>query len=175
MNRILKTIIASCLLIAINQHTYAADAIAKLHNVDGNAVGTVEFRTTPHGTLLLVSLHSMEPGVNAFHIHAIGQCDPSFGHAGGHYNPDGVEHGYFNEKGVHAGDMPNLHIPENGEHTVEVFNHQLFLDERLFDEDGASVMIHAGPDDYISDPSGNAGARIACGVITRNEPSNSQE
>ncbi|MEM7053544.1 MAG: superoxide dismutase family protein [Pseudomonadota bacterium] len=169
MNQPLNTLLVASLLILSSPSAYAVDAITKLNNVDGEPVGSVEFRATPHGTLLFVSLHSMEPGVNAFHIHAIGQCDPSFGHAGGHYNPDGVGHGYFNEKGVHAGDMPNLHIPENGQLTVEVFNHQLFLDERLFDEDGASVMIHAGPDDYTTDPSGNAGTRIACGVIERVE------
>ena len=167
MNRLLKQIAISCLLSILSQTSLAADAIAKLNNVDGEPIGTVDFQATPHGTLLVVELHSMEPGINAFHIHEIGQCDPSFGHAGGHYNPDGVEHGFFNEKGFHAGDMPNLHIPENGQHKVEVFNHQLFLDERLFDEDGASVMIHAGADDYISDPSGNAGPRIGCGVIER--------
>jgi len=143
----------------------AAEVHATLVATDGASVGTVELQATPNGTLLRVDLHAMPPGVHAFHIHEIGRCEPDFGHAGGHYNPEGVGHGFLDEGGFHVGDMPNLHIPDSGALEVEILNHQLMLDERLFDEDGASIMIHAGADDYTSDPSGAAGARIACGVI----------
>jgi len=153
-------------LTALSGSTLAAAATASLENTDGEPVGTVELHATPNGTLLNVVLHAMPSGVHAFHIHEIGRCDPDFGHAGGHYNPEGVGHGFLDEGGFHVGDMPNLHIPDNGALSVEILNHQLALDERLFDEDGASIMIHAGPDDYTSDPSGAAGARIACGVIS---------
>lgn len=157
------------LLMALGQNAMAADAVAELTSVDGDPVGTVELYQSPYGTLLKVALHSMSPGVNAFHIHAIGQCDPSFGHAGGHYNPENAGHGFMDGDGVHAGDMPNLHIPASGELKFEVFNPLVKLDERLFDEDGASIMIHAGADDYVSNPAGDAGSRIACGVIERNQ------
>jgi Cu-Zn family superoxide dismutase len=93
----------------------------------------------------------------------------TFGHAGGHYNPESTGHGFMDNDGVHAGDMPNLHIPASGELKFEVFNPLVKLDERLFDEDGASIMIHAGADDYVSNPAGDAGSRIACGVIERNQ------
>jgi len=145
----------------------AADASAVLSDVDGERIGTVELHETPHGTLLDVQLQNMPSGVSAFHIHEVGQCDPSFGHAGGHYNPEDANHGLLDAQGYHVGDMPNLHIPESGELRVEIFNAQLELDDRLFDQDGASIMIHAGADDYASDPSGAAGSRIACGEIVK--------
>jgi len=166
MKDALRFIFAALTSLSASTLATAADASAGLNNVDGESVGTVEMHATPNGTLLTVGLHSMDPGVHAFHIHEVGQCDPSFGHAGGHYNPDDVGHGLMDEGGFHIGDMPNLHIPESGELTIEILNHQLMLDDRLFDEDGASIMIHAGADDYTSDPSGAAGARIACGVIS---------
>ena len=163
----IASLIAAALLAAAANGTQAADATAALKDVDGQAIGTVELHGTFQGTLLVADLHGLPAGVHAFHVHEVGECDPDFGHAGGHYNPEGVGHGFLNEDGAHAGDMPNIHIPENGALKFEVLNHQLELDERLFDEDGASIMIHAGADDYASDPSGAAGARIACGVITR--------
>ena len=154
-------------LLFISGPVLAADATARLDDTNGEPVGTVDFHSLPNGTLLRVELKSMAPGVHAFHIHETGRCDPDFGHAGGHYNPEGVGHGFLDEGGYHVGDMPNLHIPESGELTLEILNHQLVLDDRLFDGDGAAIMIHAGPDDYTSDPAGAAGARIACGAISR--------
>jgi Cu-Zn family superoxide dismutase len=161
------TLVAALILSVPN--ALAADASTTLVDTDGASVGTVELQATPNGTLLRVDLHAMPSGVHAFHIHEIGRCEPDFGHAGGHYNPEGVGHGFLDAGGYHVGDMPNLHIPDSGELTIEILNHQLQLDERLFDEDGASIMIHAGADDYTSDPAGAAGARIACGVIAELE------
>jgi len=165
MPKLTQTVTLAISLILLGQNALAEEASAELIDTDGKSVGIVEFRSTPHGTLLRTELHSISPGTHAFHIHEIGQCDPDFGHAGGHYNPEAVGHGLFDDSGFHVGDMPNLHVPENGALTVEILNHQLALDERLFDDDGAAIMIHAGPDDYTSDPAGAAGDRIACGVI----------
>jgi Cu-Zn family superoxide dismutase len=165
----IRLLLLSGVIALFSQTTVASYATAVLSSVDGNPVGTVKLHQSPYGTLLKVELYSMSAGVNAFHIHEIGQCDPSFGHAGGHYNPESTGHGFMDNDGVHAGDMPNLHIPASGDLKFEVFNPLVKLDERLFDEDGASIMIHAGADDYVSNPAGDAGSRIACGVIERNQ------
>jgi Cu-Zn family superoxide dismutase len=169
MAQSIRLLLFSGVIALLSQTTMAADATAVLNSVEGDPVGRVELHESPYGTLLKLELHSLRAGVNAFHIHEIGQCDPSFGHAGGHYNPENTDHGFMDDDGVHAGDMPNLYIPTSGELKFEVFNPRVNLDERLFDADGASIMIHAGADDYFSNPAGDAGSRIACGVIERNE------
>jgi Cu-Zn family superoxide dismutase len=119
--------------------------------------------------LLKLSIKGIPPGEHAFHIHAVGKCDaPSFDSAGPHFNPGNVHHGIMSGVG-HAGDMPNLHVPQNGALEVEVINAAITLDRNkpysIFRPEGTSVVIHSGRDDYTSDPAGNAGSRIACGVI----------
>jgi Cu-Zn family superoxide dismutase len=140
-------------------------ASAALANAAGNDVGTVELTETHHGTLVVAKLKELPEGAHAFHVHTTGLCEPPFTSAGGHYNPASAKHGIGAEAGPHAGDMPNLYIPASGELTIEVFNANLAVDDRLLDDDGAAVVIHAGADDYETDPTGNAGDRIACGVI----------
>ena len=144
-------------------------ATATLRDQEGKTVGTVELEETPTGVLLRVTLEAVPPGVHAFHIHETGQCEPPFESAGGHFNPDGTAHGFFSDEGPHAGDMPNIHVPDSGALTFEVFNTLVTLVEgdpaSLFDDDGSAIVIHAGEDDYESDPAGHAGDRIACGVI----------
>ena len=102
------------------------------------------------------------------HIHAVGKCEAPFESAGGHFNPGHTHHGMMSGEG-HAGDMPNLHVPQDGSLSVEVLNREVTLEQgkpnSLFDNDGSSLVIHAKADDYKSDPAGNAGDRIACGVI----------
>jgi superoxide dismutase, Cu-Zn family len=109
-------------------------------------------------------------GEHAFHIHAVGKCEPPFTTAGDHFNPGGKKHGLEAADGSHAGDMPNLHVPSNGDLSVEVVNPTMTLAKgrpnSVFDADGSSIVIHAKADDYKSDPAGNAGDRVACGVIT---------
>jgi Cu-Zn family superoxide dismutase len=149
----------------------AADtASAVLKDASGNEVGKVELTGTPNGVLLSLDLSGLPQGVHAFHIHTVGKCEPpTFMSAGDHFNPDETKHGLMNGEGPHAGDMPNLHIPESGKLTIEVLNPMVTLDAEsaLLDEDGSALVVHAGPDDYRTDPAGNAGDRIACGVITR--------
>jgi Cu-Zn family superoxide dismutase len=124
---------------------------------------------TPHGVLLSLSVKGLPAGEHAFHVHAVGKCEPPFNSAGGHFNPENKKHGHEAADGPHAGDMPNLHIPASGELTVEVMNTAITLDKgkpnSVFKPDGTAVVIHAGKDDYKTDPTGNAGGRIACGVI----------
>ena len=111
----------------------------------------------------------MPAGEQAFHIHAVGKCEqPGFESAGGHFNPANAHHGMMSGPG-HAGDMPNLHVPASGALDLEVLNASITLDKdkanSAFHPGGTAIVIHAGKDDYTSDPAGNAGGRIICGVI----------
>lgn len=155
------------LVAATHAASAAEQASAAMMNANGESVGAVTLRETPQGTLLHAKLENLPAGAHAFHVHAVGVCEPPFKSAGGHFNPGGAKHGIDSAEGMHAGDMPNIHVPESGALEIEVLNTQLHLDASLFDEDGAAIVIHDGPDDYVTDPAGAAGPRIACGVITQ--------
>jgi len=145
-------------------------AHADLRNAQGQKVGAATLEQTPHGVLITVDLQGLPPGTHAFHIHAVGKCDPPFKSAGGHFNPTHKHHGILNPAGMHAGDLPNIYVPENGKLKFDVFATAVTLGKgpnSLFDADGSSLVIHAGADDYKSDPAGDAGARLACGVIVK--------
>jgi len=144
-----------------------ATATATVKDTAGKTVGAAILRETPNGTLVALRFRGLPPGTHAFHVHAVGKCDPPFKSAGGHYNPGGIKHGILMEGGPHAGDMPNIHVAKNGKLDIEILNTRLKLDGRLFDADGAALILHAKGDDYRSQPSGAAGARIACGVIIK--------
>jgi Cu-Zn family superoxide dismutase len=161
---------AAAMLVSGGNAAHAADtAVAILKNPRGKTVGRVTLRETPNGVLLHVKLFGLARGTKAFHVHAVGKCVPPFKSAGGHYNPGGVKHGILVKEGPHAGDMPNVHVPANGRLEIEILNTRLRLSSRLFDSDGASIVMHAKGDDYRSQPSGAAGGRIACGVIRRSK------
>jgi superoxide dismutase, Cu-Zn family len=159
---------ASFLLLATFSAS-AQNAKATLKNVEGRDVGSAALTQTPAGVLIKLSLKGVTAGEHAFHIHGVGKCEPPFTSAGGHFNPDKKKHGMLAPDGAHAGDMPNLHIPANGELVVEVLNAAVTLDKgkanSLFGPEGTSLIIHAGKDDYTTDPTGEAGGRIACGLI----------
>jgi Cu-Zn family superoxide dismutase len=161
--------LAGFLLAAASLPAQAQTAKASLQSADGKDVGSVSLTQTPSGVLLSLSVKGLPPGEHAFHVHAVGKCEPPFNSAGGHFNPGNKKHGMMAPEGAHAGDMPNLHIPSNGELAVEVLNAAVTLEKdkpnSLFDADGSAVIIHAGKDDYKTDPAGEAGGRIACGVV----------
>ncbi len=155
--------------LALSAPAFAADqTTATLLDPEGKEVGKVSLTAVPTGVLLAVNLTALPPGDHAFHIHGVGKCEaPDFKSAEGHFNPEEDEHGLMNEAGPHAGDMPNIHVPESGVLKIEVLNQMVNLKQGLLDEDGSAIVIHEGPDDYVSDPAGDAGARIACGVIEK--------
>jgi superoxide dismutase, Cu-Zn family len=161
--------LAGFLLAAATFPAQAQTAKASLQSADGKDVGSVTLTQTPSGVLLSLSVKGLPPGEHAFHVHAVGKCEPPFNSAGGHFNPDNKKHGMMAPEGAHAGDMPNLHIPANGELAVEVLNAAITLEKgkpnSVFDADGSAVIIHANKDDYKTDPTGEAGGRIACGVV----------
>lgn len=149
----------------------AERAAAELLDTQGNNIGSALLRSTPGGVLVSASATGLPPGAHAFHIHETGACDPGtgFSSAGGHYAPRGNEHGFLVEGGPHAGDFPNAHVQDDGVLSIEYINDRISLDEgaeaTLFDDDGSAIVIHAGEDDYESQPAGAAGDRLACGVI----------
>ena len=150
----------------------AADrASAKVMSADGKDIGTIDFEETLAGLLITVRLKGLPPGAHGFHIHDIGRCEPPFASSGKILNPLNAKHGLRNEEGPAMGDMPNLHVAAGGELTAEVLNPFVTLapdaDGSLVRETGTSVIIRTNADDHQSQPDGNSGAPIACGVIKK--------
>lgn len=140
-------------------------ATAIVHDAAGTRVGNVSLADTHAGLLVSGTVSGLGLGAHGIHIHAVGKCEAPFTSAGGHLNPSGHKHGYRNPDGHHMGDMPNIDTPAAGQYKFEFLLAGVTLGSVL-DADGASVVIHAGRDDYLTDPAGNSGGRIACGVIT---------
>ena len=141
--------------------------------IDGQPAGTVNFSATSHGVLMVFDVRGLTPGVHAIHIHTSGSCDPkvAFTSAGPHFSDDPKKmHGYFAENGMHAGDLPNQFAAADGTLRATAISNAFSLGngkKSIFDHDGASIIVHAGGDDYLSQPAGNSGDRVACGVIMR--------
>jgi superoxide dismutase, Cu-Zn family len=146
---------------------HAQSAKATLKNADGKEVGRAALtQAATGGVLIALSVNGLPAGDHAFHVHAVGKCEPPFTSAGGHFNPGNKKHGMLAPEGQHAGDMPNLHIPASGTLAVDIVNTAITLEKgKANDANGLSFIIHAGKDDYKTDPTGDAGGRIACGII----------
>ena len=144
------------------------DAVATLLNPQGEKTGRVIVVEAADGLMLLLQAHDLTPGWHAFHLHQSGKCDaPSFESAGGHYHPGKGSHGLLDQEGPHAGDLPNIYVPEDGKVVQEIHTARLSLrgEANILDADGSAFVIHEKADDYRSQPSGAAGGRIACGVV----------
>jgi Cu-Zn family superoxide dismutase len=151
-------------------HRYAW---AALQDASGRTVGVATLTEGPTGVEILVLASGLPSGVHAIHIHAVGACTPpGFLSAGEHFNPGLREHGLHSRNGAHAGDLENLIVEPDGTVQYETTNVIISLGlgnpaADVFDGDGTAIVIHAGADDHLTEPEGNSGARIACGVIVR--------
>lgn len=147
----------------------ATPMIAQIQSADGESLGTATAVSTPSGLMLVtLELQGLPAGIHGAHVHETGECTaPDFESAGGHL-AGGKEHGVMTENGPHAGDLPNIHVPDGGTLTVEYFAAGL-TPELMMDDDGAAIVIHEQPDDYVGQPSGHAGGRIGCGTFAQAE------
>jgi Cu-Zn family superoxide dismutase len=149
-----------------------AMAKAKIIDASGKTVGVAVLTEGDDGVWIAFNLQGLPPGVHAFHIHAAGKCEPPFKSAMGHFNPFGRKHGLKNPEGAHAGDLPNILVGPDGTLAGVRLAPLVTLGEgknSLFQPEGTAIVIHQDPDDYMTDPAGAAGPRIACGVITKVE------
>ena len=139
-----------------------------LVNTAGQSIGSVVAWQTAGGVSFRINASGLPHGIHGLHVHSVGRCEgPDFASAGGHWNPGARQHGMNNPAGPHAGDLPNVDVAANGKlgATVTLAGASM---AGLLDADGSALVLHAGADDYKTDPSGNSGARIACAVITPN-------
>jgi len=142
-----------------------ARAVAVLHNADGAEVGRATATEVAGGLRVTADLKGLPSGTHGAHVHTVGQCTgPDFASAGGHWNPTGMKHGAMNPQGPHEGDLPNLIVGTDGRGAIGVTIPGATM-AGLLDADGSALVVHANQDDLMTDPSGNSGARIACGVF----------
>ena len=146
-------------------------ATAELRNANGEVVGQASFWEDAKGVRILAEVQGIPPGAHGIHLHAVGKCDPpAFTTAGGHFNPAGKKHGFMNPAGPHNGDLPNLQVGPDGKGRLEYVATQVTLgagETSLLGAGETAVVLHSRPDDDVTDPSGDSGARIACGIIRK--------
>src|SRR5262245_11659971 len=168
-------VIALAVMLFLSIHTASANAQnqgrADIKNAEGETIGTASLRATKDGVLLTINVNGLPEGLHAVHVHAVGKCEgPAFTSAGPHFNPLNKKHGLENAAGPHVGDLPDMYVEKNGIGRYEVLLDRITLgsgETSIFDADGSAIVIHVTADDNVTDPTGNSGDRIACGVIVR--------
>jgi superoxide dismutase, Cu-Zn family len=169
-------VLTAGLLVLIAASTAAAQpfsrgfAWAPIVDANGESIGAAALTQKKGKVHIYAWATGLTPGKHGIHVHAVGQCDPTaFVTAGSHFNPEIRKHGLHNPEGPHAGDMPNMQVGESGLGILRTATDRISLSDgpkSVFDADGSAIIIHAGPDDYKTDPTGNAGDRVVCGVVT---------
>ncbi len=171
MNRILTGVVVACVVAGVTLVAQQNAVRVEMKDLQGASVGTATLSPAKGGGVAIaLDLKNLAPGEHAFHVHHVAKCEPPFATAGPHFNPAAKKHGLENPDGSHAGDMKNIIVGADGTAKVVVLNTQVTLGEgpnSVFLNGGTSLVVHAKPDDMKSDPAGNAGDRIACGVIVK--------
>ncbi len=170
--RLLFAALGASALLACSGASFAqTSAHADISNASGEKIGTATFTQAADGVQIAVDVTHLDPGTHGIHIHAVGLCaGPDFKTAGGHFNPGGKKHGKDNSDGPHNGDLMNITAGTDGSAKASLLATNVTLGpgaNSLFQTGGTAIVIHAGPDDYKTDPAGNSGARVACGVIQK--------
>lgn len=156
---------------ATDNATVEEEVLVSLEDADGSVVATATLTEDDSGVNISLEAENLTPGTKGFHIHENAACEaPDFESAGGHYNPTDANHGFDDPEGPHAGDLPNIEVQEDGTANETVTADMVTLDQdgenSLYADGGTALVIHSDEDDYVSQPAGDAGDRIACGVIS---------